>query len=142
MQCCPLLAAYLPVVLHVGVVFVKPAGQVEDGVRGPLLGHLGEPLGQTAAQVELQVLRVHAAVRAHSGGRVGGGDVVTFTGARSERRAETFVFGYKVRTRRIKETKVNRSTSRDQPWGQPREFVLTVVVVFLFFNQTAVQRNF
>lgn len=67
-QCCPLLAVYLPVVLHVGVVFVKPAGQVEDGVRGPLLGHLCEPLGQTAAQVELQVLRVHAAVRAHSGG--------------------------------------------------------------------------
>lgn len=73
MQCCPLLAAHLPVVLHVGVVFVKPAGQVEDGVRGPLLGHLGEPLGQTAAQVELQVLRVHAAVRAHSGGGVGWG---------------------------------------------------------------------
>lgn len=99
-------------------MFVKPAGQVEDGVRGPLLGHLGEPLGQTAAQVELQVLRVHAAVRAHSGGGVGWGvgDVVTFTGAGSERRAETFVFGSKVRTRRIKEMKVNRSTSRDQPW--------------------------
>lgn len=52
-------AAHLLVVLHVGVVFVEPAGQVQDGVRGPLLGNLGEALGQAAAQVPLQILRVH-----------------------------------------------------------------------------------
>lgn len=40
-------------------MFVEPAGQVQDGVRGPLLGHLGEALGQAAAQVLLQILRVH-----------------------------------------------------------------------------------
>lgn len=52
-------AAHLLVVLHVGVVFVEPASQVQDGVRGPLLGHLGETLGQATAQVPLQILRVH-----------------------------------------------------------------------------------
>lgn len=52
-------AAHLLVVLHVGVVFVEPAGQVQDGVRGPLLGHLGQALCQAAAQMPLQILRVH-----------------------------------------------------------------------------------
>lgn len=72
-QCCPLLAVYLPVGLHVGVVLVEPEGQVEDGVRGPLFGHLSEPLGQAAAQVLLQVLRVHAA--GQEGGRAGDQEV-------------------------------------------------------------------
>lgn len=89
MQGCPLLAVYLPVVLHVGVVLVEPEGQVEDGVRGPLLGHLREPLGQAAAQVQLQVLRVHAA---------GHGQGVPIT----PRGPIPFCSGSKLRTRWIK----------------------------------------